>query len=125
LLEGNFFATLLQGNCNTKYFQVVANGKHRKTRIFQLEQEEGLIEGDENLKRYITDYSKGLFGASEENNFTMIESKREDIPQVSWEEDGILNALFTEEEVKEPIFQKEHNKAVGPDGFPPKFYQAF
>jgi hypothetical protein len=30
----------------------------RQERIFQLEQEVGLIEGDENLKRYITNYYK-------------------------------------------------------------------
>ena len=29
---------LLQGDANTRYFQFVANGRHRKTRIFQLEQ---------------------------------------------------------------------------------------
>ena len=41
---------LLEGDANTKYFQLVANGKHRKTRIFRLEQEEGLIHGDAELK---------------------------------------------------------------------------
>ena len=25
---------ILQGDMNTKYFQLIANGKHRKTRIF-------------------------------------------------------------------------------------------
>jgi predicted DNA-binding helix-hairpin-helix protein len=33
--------------------------------------------------------------------------------------------MFTEEEIKEAIFQMEHNKAPGPDGFPAKFYQVF
>ena len=28
---------LLEGDANTKYFQLVASGKHRKTHIFQLE----------------------------------------------------------------------------------------
>ncbi|PUZ59464.1 hypothetical protein GQ55_4G043800 [Panicum hallii var. hallii] len=32
---------LLQGDNNTRYFQLVANGKRRKMRIFWLEQEEG------------------------------------------------------------------------------------
>ena len=32
---------LLEGDANTKYFQLVANGKHRKTHIFKLEQEDG------------------------------------------------------------------------------------
>jgi hypothetical protein len=30
-----------------------------------LGQEEGVIEGEENLKKYITDYYKGLFGRTE------------------------------------------------------------
>jgi len=33
----------LSGDCNTKYFHLVANGKHMKTRLFCLEQEEGTI----------------------------------------------------------------------------------
>ena len=31
---------LLEGGDNTKYFHMVANGRHRKTKIIQLEQEE-------------------------------------------------------------------------------------
>jgi hypothetical protein len=42
---------LLQGDDNTKYFQLVANGKRRKTRIFRLEQEEGVIEGEEKSEK--------------------------------------------------------------------------
>jgi len=52
---------LLQGDDNTKYFHTLANGRHRKTKITQLEQE-GIIVGDANLKDYITDYYKRLFG---------------------------------------------------------------
>jgi len=37
----------------------------------------------------------------------------------------VLVEKFTEEEVKNVIFQMEHNKAPGPDGFPPEFYQVF
>jgi mannosylglycoprotein endo-beta-mannosidase len=116
---------LLQGDCNTKYFQLVAIGKNRRTRIFQLEQEEGIIEGDENLKRFITNHYKRLFGASERNSFTMIESERDDIPQVTELENEILVSSFMKEEVKKAIFQMEHNKAPGPDGFPAEFYKVF
>ena len=38
---------LLFGDMNTKYFHLVANGKHRKTRIFQLEDGDKIIQGDE------------------------------------------------------------------------------
>ena len=32
---------------------------------------------------------------------------------------------FSENEIREAIFQMEHNKAPGPDGFPAEFYQHF
>jgi mannosylglycoprotein endo-beta-mannosidase len=47
-----------------------------------------------------------------------------DIPQVSVEENNLRTALYSEE-VKKAIFQMEHNKAPGPDGFPAEFYQTF
>nr|ABA95978.2 retrotransposon protein, putative, unclassified [Oryza sativa Japonica Group] len=81
---------IVDGDRNTKYYHLIANGKHRKTRIFQLEQEEGVIKGDVQLRKYITKYYKNLFGPPEENNFSMRESRIEDIPQVSNEENDIL-----------------------------------
>lgn len=37
----------------------------------------------------------------------------------------MLTTTFTEDEVKRAIFKMEHNKALGPDGFPAEFYQVF
>jgi len=48
-----------------------------------------------------------------------------DIPQVSQEENDVLISEFTETEVKDAVFQMEHNKAPGPYGFPVEFYQVF
>jgi hypothetical protein len=59
---------LLEGDVNTKYFHLLANGRHRKTRIFQLEDGNNIISGDAQLKRHITNYYKNLFGPSE-NSF--------------------------------------------------------
>jgi hypothetical protein len=55
---------LLEGDANTKYFQLVADGRHRKTRIVQLKQDEGIIVGNDNLKRYTTKYYKGFVWTS-------------------------------------------------------------
>jgi hypothetical protein len=48
-----------------------------------------------------------------------------DIPQVSQLENEALIQEFTGKEIKEAIFQMEHNKAPGPDGFSAEFYQVF
>jgi mannosylglycoprotein endo-beta-mannosidase len=116
---------LLQGDDNTKYFHLVANGRHRKTKIVQLEQEEGTIVGDENRKTYITEYYKGLFGPHSPNSFSMDKTLRYDIPQLSEDENEGLTASFSKEEVRLAVFDMEHNKAPGPDGFFVEFYQFF
>jgi len=116
---------LLFRDMNTKYFHLVANGKHRKTRIFQLVDGDKIIQGDEELKKHITDYYRGLFGPSDPSFLSLDESRRNDIPQVTDIEKEKLQAMFSYEEVRAAVFQMEHNKAPGPDGFPAEFYQAF
>jgi mannosylglycoprotein endo-beta-mannosidase len=114
-----------EGGNNTRYFHLIANGKHRKKKIFQLEQQEGTIVGEDNLKVYITEFYKKLFGAPTPSNISLVEEVVQDIPQISSDENEILTAPFSEEEVYEAISQMEHNKAPGPDGFPAEFYQTF
>jgi hypothetical protein len=81
--------------------------------------------GDEHIKSHITHYYKGLFGSPEVWGISLEESQISDIPQVSLEENEILTREFTKSEVREAVFQMEHNKAPGPDGFPVEFYQVF
>jgi hypothetical protein len=115
---------LLEGDSNTKYFQLVASGKYRKTRIFQLQQGDTIIEGDEALKWHITKYYKDLFGSAENSTIPLDETPKDNIPQVLELENEMLIQSFSEEEVRKTVFQMEHNKAPGPDGFPTEFYQA-
>jgi hypothetical protein len=114
-----------EGGNNTKYFHLIANGKHRRKKIYQLEQDEETIIGQENLMRYITDYYKSLFGDPEPSNVCLEESVNGDIPKLTNQENNILITDFTEKEVHEAIMQMEKNKAPGPDGFPAEFYQSF
>ena len=110
--------TLLEGDANTRFFHLVANVKHRKQHIYKLENDQGTIVGDEGLKSHITNYYKNLFGQPELYEITLMENHILDIPQVSLEENDILISPFTESEVRDAVFQMEHNKAPGPDGFP-------
>ena len=74
---------VLLGDNNTRYFQMIANGKHQKKCIFSLDNDGVKIEGQNNLKNYITQFYKKLFRPSEENHFAFDESRINDIPQVS------------------------------------------
>ena len=102
---------------------MIANGKHRKKRIFQLEQEEGKILGQENLKVYITNYYKQMFGLPEDNFVSLDESRIEDVPQLVEDENDILTTPLTEKEVFEAISQMKNTKAPGPDGFLAESYK--
>jgi hypothetical protein len=71
---------------------------------------------------FFNEYYKKLFGAPDKNNFSMMEDRVQDIPQLSTVENGLLIADFSVEEVYEAISKMEHNKAPGPYGFPVEFY---
>lgn len=77
------------------------------------------------MKEHITSYYKGLFGPPEASRASLDSSVMDDIPQVSPDENSFLTTVFTENDIREAIFQMEHNKAPGPDGFPAEFYQVF
>ncbi|KAL5650793.1 hypothetical protein ACJX0J_036251 [Zea mays] len=64
-----------------RYFQMIANGKHRKKLIRSLDHEGGKIEGQTNLKNYITEFYKGLFGDPLDNNISLDEEIIQDITQ--------------------------------------------
>ena len=83
----------------------------------------GQIEGQAELKRYISSYCQSLFGAPDEGNFTL--DGTYDIPQVTVEEYDILTTPLSNEDVRPAVFQMEINKALGPDGFLAEFCQNF
>jgi ADP-dependent phosphofructokinase/glucokinase len=69
-------------------------------------------------------YYKNLFSVPTDNAFTLDETRIDDINQVSEEDNNMLIKPFTEDEVREAVFQMEHNKAPELDDFSAEFYQA-
>ena len=90
-----------------------------------MEQDEGTIIGQDNLKTYISEYYKRLFDDSTPGSVTLDERMNHDIPQLTLEENSILTAYFLVKEVYEAISRMELNKAPGPDGFLAEFYKTF
>ena len=58
------------------------------------------LKGDEQLKKYITDYYHGLFGPFDISPLTMDEGRREDIPQVTDDDKEKLIANFSYNEIR-------------------------
>ena len=86
------------------------NGKNLKHRIFSLDQDEVLIEGDEAIKTFIIEYYNDLFSSPEVNHITMLELHRDFIPEVSDAEHDILTAPFIEKEACDVVFQMKRKK---------------
>ena len=60
-LQRSHYKELFEGDSNTKDYHVKANGRFRKNRIVKLLQDEGVIEGQDNLKDYITKFYQKIF----------------------------------------------------------------
>jgi hypothetical protein len=88
-----------------------------------LESEYAVINGTEALLAHATNYYKSMFGPGDGNMFVLDPS--------IWREDECVNGMdnyeltkpFSEDEIKEALFQMEKNKAAGPDGLSIEFYQ--
>jgi hypothetical protein len=116
---------LLEGDANMKYYHLLANDRHRKTRIFQLEDGNDIISGNAPLKNILPIIIRHYLDNRRTLQLFLDESHTEDIPQVWTLENEFLIADFTEDEARIAIFQMEHNKAPRPYGFPLEFYQVF
>jgi hypothetical protein len=51
-----------EGGDNTKYFHLIANGKHRRKKKIQLEQGDGTIVGQDNIKFTLLNITKVYLG---------------------------------------------------------------
>ena len=64
--------------------------KHRKKKIIQLEQDEGSIVGHGNLKLYISNYYKQLFGPPKDSSISLDGRANGDIAPLNTEENEFI-----------------------------------
>ena len=100
------------------------NGRKRRKQIISLDNVGTLIEGDENLVAHATQYYKQLFGPASGNLLPIDPMVWSEDEKASEQENMLLiTQPFTEDEVKNALFQMERNKGAGLDKIPIKLYQ--
>ncbi|KAJ9691416.1 hypothetical protein PVL29_013559 [Vitis rotundifolia] len=104
-----------EGDCNSKFFHKVANGRRNRKFIKVLENERGVVlNNSESIKEEILHYFEKLYSGHTSEPWR-VESL--DWSLITEESASRLDSPFTEEEIHKAIFQLDRDKASGPDGF--------
>ena len=109
---------LLEGDKNTTYFQAVANYRSRKKRVDSLMGPQGLVHDQAGIMKIALDFYKDLFAREERGDLILGRDFWAASDLVSEEENKILCAPFSEDEIKDAIFSCYAEGAPRPDGLP-------
>ena len=110
---------------NTAYFHAVANQRRRKTLIHSLDGPNGPVTEVDEMLKVASDFYKDLFKKENPSGFSLQNIFFSASKKVSPAENELLEAPFSETEVKEAIFSSYPDGAPGPDGIPFLFYEHF
>lgn len=114
---------LREGDRNTRFFHRYASKRRRGNNIQRIKNNEGeWKDTTEEIQEVITDYFANLFTCSAECGSL---SHREKVEKITAEENELLIAEVTAEEVKSAAFSMHPDKSPGPDGLNPAFFQVF
>lgn len=119
---------LAAGDRKSGYFHAVCKGKKARNRIIVLENAAGLALYEEShIVQEITSYFQTIFTSSDTPN-TLFEPaslvEQAISPCISAETNECLIRIPSPEEVRIAMFSIHPDKAPGPDGFPPCFFQS-
>ncbi|GKV48207.1 hypothetical protein SLEP1_g55033 [Rubroshorea leprosula] len=112
---------LKEGDANTKYFHTCVKGRCRRNEILSIH-----IKGDQHtgvaeIKEKVAKYFEELF-TEEKWERPKLDGIR--FNKISEANNDILTTTFSEEEIKEAIWECESSKSPGPDGFNFRFVKA-
>lgn len=82
-----------------------------------------MIIGDQQLLDHATNYYKNLFGPEIRHSIPLNSDLWEGMESITEDDNENLCKPITELEIKNALFQMEHNKAAGPDAIPIEFFQ--
>ncbi|CAM8885253.1 unnamed protein product [Rhodiola kirilowii] len=116
---------LKHGDRNTAYFHAKATHKRKRNNIDHLQNQAGeLCESEQDIASIVFNYFSGIFASQVDSSCDRWNQEFGIVPRlISEEMNEMLNAPFTEGEVKRALHQMHPTKAPGLDGFPALFYQ--
>ena len=104
-----------EGDCNSKFYHKVANGRWNRKYIKELENERGLVlKNAESITEEILLYFEKLYASPIGESWSV---EGLDCSPISEKSALWLDSPFTEEEISKAIFQLDRDKAPRPDGF--------
>lgn len=113
---------LHNGDRNTKFFHLWASNRKRKNLITSIQHQQSVITEPESIKECFRAHFKLLLGNSE---IPCIAADWKNLYPEGASQLDDLDAPFSEQEIKNAVFQLASNKSPGPDGFPLDFYKRF
>ena len=114
-----------EGDRNTSYFHAVANQRNRKVTIHSLDGPDGPVTDTREMLKVACDFYKDLFKKEPRNGCKLSNNFFREDEKVKSPENDMLEAAFTEAEIKKAVFDSYADGAPGPDGIPFFFYQHF
>jgi hypothetical protein len=114
---------LKEGDLNTKFFHMSASVRNRRKKIVKLVNGANVeVKTQPEICEVALNYFDQLFKANSSVHDPILSLV---VPKINEEDNEKLVAPITKEEVREALFQMHPDKAPGPDGFNPAFYQHF
>lgn len=113
---------LAEGDNNTQFFHRKASARKAKNRISELQRADGTVCANEHeMASMATSFYSNMYAS--ENTIGIDEVLSHIPPRVDAAMNNMLNAQYTNSEVKAALFQMFPTKAPGPDGFPAHFFR--
>ncbi|PNX97372.1 ribonuclease H, partial [Trifolium pratense] len=114
---------LQEGDLNTKFFHMSASARQKSKKIDKLVNEVNIeVRTQSGICEVALNYFDQLFRANATNYDSILSLIT---PKITQEDNDRLVAPITREELKDALFHMHPDKAPGPDGFNPAFYQQF
>jgi mannosylglycoprotein endo-beta-mannosidase len=116
---------VLEGDSNTTFFHLVANGRLRKKSIISLQHEGVSVNDPKKIQETIYGFYKNFFGtwSQPERKVCLAEGAWARHHRLAPGDNEELLKPFTLEKVKETVFEMKEEAAPGPDGFGASFYK--